>query len=845
MNRHTQKRKSIVTILTAGFAVIFFSSCANFGDVSKLLKKAKDSLAQLSGIPTSMTIANVTVDSSQSSSTPVTTVYISQTDSLHPLTDFCSIQSSGTINKNCDCLFRWTESNQSTGSNVTINREVRSALVSVQPYLTTCNAPEAYANEIPNGTQIRISVIPRSGNNSGGFATDEYRFTKGTTVAGDFFDSEGRAFNDILRYSCYEKTAKGLGVRNKILKATSSSGEEKPFPLASGFCPDGVTAVEGCEASAPAQYTAQSYYYDLSVPSQIAGIIKSENQKYVCPKVREPIDGNGSIGTEARFYPLDKSYSLAQAYSSDFSVPVQGPTVLGVTNDPQTATTSCSVPGDTAPSQTQPPNPTSIAYKCQGFAMVPNDNGTCPSFKDANNHTRLTYRLRRFIAQYPPQFKASGKVIEQAPEVNMIYILDRPVDSGDPAKPYTMMGPKPCPFAYLDHNGALNAGWEVDNTQSTNAATNTACGDPIECVLRNTVSFNRDMRADGRGIPVYSGTYANSSSFTYPDATGSPASMSWNDKSIDGTALPNIDDPAVNSCAAIVPIVQYTPNNDPWFIALGTTHPTNTSTGLLTGTPNTVSIGGGSSVSMTKLYIRPQKAWFPHYVEDTAFRACAPQAQNAIDPPLHFSRDSDGNVGWCSESYPSQNNRVASIDLPYSPKPSDAPLGYFRPFTSHVVKKASSAACTATLPDIPTTYPATNGPAGPCGNGVGLSNATNNYMFVGLARHPAALTVDQTAAATYSCSDVTCDRTVVNDNTGAMDHYPLLANAQDTEAVLRADPNYNCTITYDDYNGKAGVRSPASGCCNSAVVQLSTGAAGGTYDNAHLEPSTACQIPTY
>jgi hypothetical protein len=60
----------------------------------------------------------------------------------------------------------------------------------------------------------------------------------------------------------------------------------------------------------------------------------------------------------------------------------------------------------------------------------------------------LTYRLRRYHAIYPPFFDERGwPVPGLGQQVDTIYVLDRPVRHH--GKEFSMLGPKPCPFAYL------------------------------------------------------------------------------------------------------------------------------------------------------------------------------------------------------------------------------------------------------------------------------------------------------------------------------------------------------------------------------------------------------------
>jgi hypothetical protein len=217
---------------------------------------------------------------------------------------------------------------------------------------------------------------------------------------------------------------------------------------------------------------------------------------------------------------------------------------------------------------------------------------------------------------------------------------------------------------------------------------------------------------------------------------------------------------------------------------------------------------------MKHAYIRPQQAWSPHWVEDTSFQACAPQSYpNVLDPPLHFAKDTNKNVTWCAEIYPTQNPNISKIDTITD----NAYTGTVKPFTSHVSLNSSSPACTYTSLQY------------------WLDQLQISYPGAGLARHAGNTT--------------TCDRTAIaKDVTWAS--FPLLAPAADVEAAMTADKSsygsgissYGCLVTYDAGGAKTLKTSPTAGCCGN-TVQMTTGTTGNA--NAHLEPGTTCMTPDY
>ncbi|MGE0615094.1 MAG: hypothetical protein AB7P04_05610, partial [Bacteriovoracia bacterium] len=454
----------------------------------------------------------------------------------------------------------------------------------------------------------------------------------------------------------------------------------------------------------------------------------------------------------------------------------------------------------------------SIAFKCLGWAKKPNPNGTCPTFKDSTGVTRQTYRLRRYFAVYPFRFKTGGHFKRrQAPSVDTIYVLDRPVNSGDPLNPYTMAGPKPCPFAYFDQTGLFG------NNGSTMAQA-------------GVYGFSQNNR------PSYRGTNFSG----------------WDGKNVDGTKFPNLDrkrpaPESVFSCAATLPIIAYDVNGNPLALTFGTSHSTN----------DQVIETGGSDIAMSDVFIRGVKPWSPHYEEDLSFEGCAAESNPFRDAPLHFAKDSSGNVSWCAEAYPTQNSSPKIIDRRMGALTGDVSPSQVKNFTSHVVKNSDSPACSATIPpdlEFPPAYPASSSP--PNGTTLGsipgypVGNVTNpcgaaNPNTCGVARHPSWVRADEGLGFPATGANRTCDRTVLDPGANRTKFYPLLAEPHDVEQALVTDKSYNCVVTYDNNHGKQGTTTPSTGCCSPTRVFLNTGGVVQPTDRAHLEPNRACLVPNY
>lgn len=594
-------------------------------------------------------ISNVTIAASGSgggSGTPTTTVFFNTTTSSGPVSDSCRVGTSGGATaKPCVCEFTWQEVNPSTGSAVTVPRKVRTTVSNVQSYAVTCAAPEVYSKEILNGTSVRITLKPGTGNTDL-FSVNLYTYIKSTTtVVGSFQDAQGRYFDNILHYSCYEQIKRGMSIRSKL----KNDGGDHPdgaytlkYPSGTEFCLRKAASSgapgEGCEGLPSADNTAQSNYYDLYIRDSERGDINHTNDRFVCPRVKEALKSLGTVGSQGQFYPLDSTFSLSLGPTVDFGIGVEAFTRVSKAGlDPTAQDTPCygSANGAAGGGGGGASQPNSLVRSCLGFAAKPNSDGTCPYIKDQFNQIRFTYRLRRYIAIYPPMYDTDGNIIQGARlPVNTAYVLDRPLSnaSSDPFKPYTMYGPKPCPFAYFDHKGVTAANFGT--------------------------------------LPL---TYSNTDSlYVTPFASG------WNGRNYDDIRLPSWDGQAGSSlsCSATFAVLDSTKSH----IGLRTLRPT----------PGTAE----------NMWIRPIHPWAPHYEEDTNFKACAPQAYPEVrDPPLHIARDPvSGNVSWCSENYPSQNSNVAALEslvqTLYNLPP--AAGGRIRPYTSHGVKGSSSIACTPT-----------------------------------------------------------------------------------------------------------------------------------------------------
>ncbi len=381
-------------------------------------------------------IAKLTIDlpattdtssSSTANQTPVTSMFFNAISSF-TLSDVCQVQTStgGNLSRDCRCRYEWPETNQSDSSS--ISRSAETKPTDITNFDVKCPVPDVYNNEIPDGTNIKISLVPAATNPSR-FTTTVHTFTKQAIFqTGTFRDAEGRSYKNIYHYVCFDKLPKSLriGHDNKDL---SVGGITVNRPVANAF------KVTGSSSS----FSGQSYYYDFYVRSNELGSINSTTESFTCPKV--------NIGSVTDFYPRDTTFALALNPSKDFPLTVQSRIVI---------------------------SNASLQNTILGYAAKPNSDGTCPAFKNANNQAQNTYRLRQYKMVYPIRYSANGDVLDQSQPFNVIFVMDRPVSKAnqDPQKPITRLGPKPCPFSFQTAQfgrrcmtDAVLNGWSIDGTQ--------------------------------------------------------------------------------------------------------------------------------------------------------------------------------------------------------------------------------------------------------------------------------------------------------------------------------------------------------------------------------------------
>ena len=746
---------------------------------------------------------------SASGGTATVSINLDSTQSTTQLSTLCNVIAAGGVGSSmpCVCSFSWNQTYSSGGSSVqTIARNVQTALATVQSYAATCLAPGVYPSEIPNGTQLSISLVAAPGNAAANtFAINSYVLTVGTTTpAGAFADSEGDIFDNILHYSCFGTYSKG-GVVLSAFQNQNTGGTTSPNAyFANQFC----TVSNGGSANCPnlnKVTSSQASYFNLYVPNSQSALQITFNSSFVCPTVAQSINGGAN-----NYYPNDSNFALARAPSAALSVGVTANSSLSNVGNPNSVSNTCNTQvGGTANPSTPSADNGSIVSTCLGYALAPNADGTCPLFTNSSGTTLPTYHLRRYVALMPKTYDDGGTPEPTAQAVDTIYVLDRPVSftptaahpavapSSSPS--FTMLGPKPCPFAYFDHSNVIG-------------------GIPGAVINSN--------------IPT---TLPYKNKYTYPGYRGTNDS-NWGGRNIDGTQFPNLDQfQSVNpsfasygSCSAILPFFNSGING----MSLATVNQAlrplsaNESTAFFSSQPQ----------FPQHVYIRPVQPFLPHYTEDVTFSACAPQATPMTDPPLHFVKTPSGNTAWCAEYYPTENPYLGNSNGINPANVASVPIGAVANYTSHLKKNSISQSCVA----VPLVL----------GSGGYNYTSTTQPLW---ANHPSGVSFESGLAS------ATCDRTVsqaINSLTSAS-NFPLLASESDIEDLtwgIASDSTYSCTMTFDNASAasgasRVGTSGPTSGCCATGVVTLSS-----TGTAAHLEttggnPTQAsanpCGIPSY
>lgn len=801
--------KNLIVAVGALGMAFGVAACTNLGGVKA--SRSRTSPTGLTSTSATYTISTVNVDEPEPivSPTPGQTpepvefqIFLDQSRSAGPLTNVCK---SG--DRSCMCYYKWTETGYSNGVEVSYDREDFGDVSVVQSYMAVCDGPQNYSNEVDVGTTVNVT-LRSSETNTNVFTSNTFAYRRtsgsGTGSLGDFQDAVGSSFANIHRYSCYETRKTVRRIWNHVFQAPGqddNSADVTNVLMASAFC-------SGTEGSANCgifpltkDYSTQSYWYNFYIRNTDRGGINASNvdpasgDGMICPKVKE------TLWTQSPdFYPLDTTFALSVTRTAQFRVGVEAYSRLKVLGDPGSEQDQSCTESESGEGEENSGDPL-LTKSCIGFAAKPSPAGACPTIRLANGTLKPTYRLRRFLTLYPQRYKTDGSPRDSSQPRDYTYVLDRPISAPgmDPTKPYTMRGPKPCPFSFYDEMGVL--------------------GDPMDASYAG-------------GMPGYA-------------ATNFPG---WNGTNVDGMEFPFMDrksttasmDPRSNSCSAAVPLL----NSNKTLWSLTTVNRKNPVYKRLFVRP----------AQAWAPHYEEDLAF--EACAPASDNPKDPPLHFAKDP-------STGNVSYCAEAYPTQNPFVAKVDPPQIPSLNiPGYVSPYTSHVVKNSISASCNSTALDMGSIINRYPPnpSAGSSASCAPGtqstIGPAWHPNNYLVdSNIPRTGNVCTnggnFDALSNTCYYCAQQTCDRTVSAPSTSTWPFFPLLARPERVEQAIMSDTTFNCTVTFDNGLGKTGKASPAQGCCGTSV-QLWTG-----FDtsatpnpnrantNAHLEPDQKCLIPQY
>lgn len=768
------------------------------------------------------------------------------TSGFTPLTQYCAV--GGGLA--CSCQLNWKQ------TDLGIDRQRKLAVTEVQAGLVKCVLPKADWDAIALGTVITLNIVPAAANGSG-LNVKALGYKKGTvlTTSGDFLDSTLTPFRNIHRYTCHSKRTSPHEIVNKFLSMTNSSGNTVKTLLSSCFCAGTSNGGAGsasnssggigaaCEqAECPSNiregFSAQNYYRNFYIQSDKVGLINSTNDTYDCPRVLESIrvsatasaSGGTAVPTteQGRFYPLDTTFALSTAYSSEWSVGIRAASVLLKPNDPNTNPANLETCTGASLGFTE----NGVFPKCLGYAKRPQANGSCGTIQDSNGKVRPLVRLRRYRAMLPARFSSNGAVEGSGnsqspiyPAVDEVYVADRLViNSSGLATGDLIYGPKPCNYAWFDHEGTVSRTADVDFNSNLNT-------------LRSVTALIANTRARPQ--------YVSTSRFYKWGASASPPAGGWNSSlsvNPDGLIFPNEDFLGAgvgsldkSSCSANLPRVSYTAGA-PSSLSVITSYRESSVAPIAFGT-----YSGAHSINPREIHLRPVDPWTPQYLEDTSFEACVPLSDPYLEPPLHFYKDNSSNYAWCAEVYPNQNPNWQELN-----------------------KKRKSKVPGNAYSDILANWNNAGGSANPSHTAkVSWYNRHQNTLGAGASVCSGGTSrnfiCDMTEPGTFNslCLDYllnqdslkgasSCDRTAMFDPAQAYKDFPLLAKEDDVKEMLENDlaakKNFACTYSVSSDPNKVNKQYPSTGCCGvKGGAPVLNGLAAGS--GGHLEPYKDSSIP--
>jgi hypothetical protein len=758
---------------------------------------------------------------------------------FQPLTGFCGL---GQANP-CFCELKWL---QTTPDQSDFTRTRKLPVTAVQSGLVRCLIPGAVWDEIGVSTQIQMNIVPGAGNTTG-LSCTSLQYKKGTVVGanGDFLDSTLTPFRNIHRYACHTRRRGSYEINSQIAESLSdvgpmdAAGERTSVsvPIANKFCVGPIANNSGGNANGGGNsveyscgtvregFSAQNYYRNFYVRSDTL-VQNTSSNNFECPMVLEsirhsagsvgknPITGASTVPPSERnkLWPMDTTFALATTFSPDWSVGVSAASRLLRSGDTTSSSSSiCQGENQNGILQEQ----RILIRDCLGYAKKPNADGTCGTIRDNNGRVRPLVRLRRYRAILPGGFLNTGEPVGTNPHADEIYVADRLViDQNGVATGEMIYGPKPCSYAWFDHEGITKR----DGTANFFSKLNRGGLTYATPRYVSTAKYFRDL-------PPLNGVWDGPHESVNPD----------------GMVFPNFDSKKFIgqlqeiSCSAVLPKVVYQ-NGEINGLQLITTHQTKASS---------ISIGN-FRMPLDEVHLQPVDPWTPEYREDTAFQACVPVSDPYLEPPMHFYKTAGGDYAWCTKPYPTQNanwvalNRLRQMDSNSASVLSMLAGNQARVsgFTSHETWDGWSDdldARNSNPADINDTR---------C-TGTGIHPICE--MTTGTATDATCVNYLNSTAISPNRGALTCDRTAIYSLTDYKD-FPLQATSRDIEDVLARDlagqKNFACTYSVSPDRSKVGKAYPSTGCCgkfgNTTVLG---GLQSSGVRRGHLEPQINPQVP--
>ena len=212
----------------------------------------------------------------------------------------------------------------------------------------------------------------------------------------------------------------------------------------------------------PAQdYSSQSYYYNLYIRDSEQGDINLSNARYFCPSVQEALGNNGTVGTANKPWPLDRTFALSLGATTVFNVGVQAFTQLSDgSTDPDCPGIELRLDRDDCFTDSGRERHELVGKYSRVFVLGIRRRTRTPTAPALISAIRIIRFASRIVCAntspfIPRSLTPTDTPLQQAQSSDTIYVLDRPVNNGaNPLQPYTMAGPKPCPWSYYDRSGA-------------------------------------------------------------------------------------------------------------------------------------------------------------------------------------------------------------------------------------------------------------------------------------------------------------------------------------------------------------------------------------------------------